>query len=173
MADTFLGEIRMFAGNFPPSGWAFCDGQLLPVAQYAELFALFGTRFGGDGESEFALPDMRGRVPVHQGVGPSLTSRRLGAVGGVEHVTLSQEEMAEHGHAMAGGASLATSQSPKGAYLARTAGIDMYNEDDPPVTSLHAQALSTEGEGEAHENMQPFLCVHFIVALRGAQPERE
>lgn len=172
MADPFLGEVRMFAGNFPPSGWAFCDGQLLAVAQHRELFALFGDRFGGDGETTFALPDMRGRLPIHHGDGPGLTLREVGATGGVEAVPLSTPEMASHTHPLAGGKSVATSQSPKDAYLSRTAGIDFYNEDEAPTTALHPDAISRVGEGNPHSNLQPFLCVHFIVALRGAQPER-
>lgn len=176
MSDPFIAEIKIFAGNFAPRNWAFCDGQLLPIAQNTALFSLIGTIYGGDGRTTTALPNLKGRAPIHPGHGPGLASRRLGERGGTESVTLSESQMAPHSHALQTGTAPASSfVADSNSTIARSVGGFSYNDDPgPPMSPLHETALSESGSGDAgpHENMQPYLAIYFIIALAGVYPSR-
>lgn len=172
MSEPFVGEIRMFAGNFAPRGWAFCDGQLLAVSQNDALFSLFGTIYGGDGRTTFGLPDLRGRIPVHAGSGPGLSPKRLGAKYGAEAVTLTVNQMPSHTHEpMQASTSAGVSNSASGNLPANSPSVDLWIEDSQ-AANLSAQAVSQVGGSRSHTNLMPFLCVHFIVALVGIYPSR-
>ena len=171
MADPFIGEIRIFAGNFAPSGWAFCDGQLLAVSQNDALFSLFGTMYGGDGRTTFGLPDLRGRIPIHQGQGPGLTNRRLGEKAGSETSTVSQAEMPSHTHAVRGTSDFAGDTAPANNLPATVAGGNLYSDASPGV-ALAGNSVEASGGGQPHANLMPFKCIHFIVALFGVYPSR-
>jgi microcystin-dependent protein len=171
MAQPYVGEIRMFGGNFAPAGWMFCGGQLLPISENETLFQLIGTTYGGDGESTFALPNLQSRVPLHMGTGPSGTTYTLGEMAGVEEVTLTVQQIPVHTHPMLGSTTLASSADPGGNVVAqsRTASVDMYLEDDPTV-SLAPNAITPVGGSQPHTNMQPFLCINYIISLFGIFP---
>ncbi len=160
----------MFAGNFAPRGWAFCDGQLLAVSQNDALFSLFGTIYGGDGRTTFGLPDLRGRVPIHAGTGPGLSPRRLGLKGGAENVTLTTNQLPSHTHPAKHINENADRTTVAGALPART-GRDFYVEGATDV-ALSSQAVTSAGGTASHTNLMPFLCVNFIVALFGVYPSR-
>ncbi|RMG86774.1 MAG: phage tail protein [Chloroflexi bacterium] len=166
MSEPFVGEIRMFAGNFAPRGWAFCDGQLLPISQYDALFSLLGTAYGGDGRTTFGLPDMRGRIPVHAGHG-----HRLGQRAGVESVTLTANQIPTHTHVMRGSTSGLLGIEPAGSFLGSTSG-DLYTADETPDTNMANESISAVGGSQSHSNMMPYLCIHFIIALFGIYPSR-
>jgi microcystin-dependent protein len=173
MSDPFVGEIRMFASNFAPQGWALCDGQLLAISSADALFSLLGTIYGGDGRTTFALPDLRGRVPIHMGSGPGLTPRPIGSRGGVEQVTLTQVHMPAHTHTLSASANAATlTADPVGDVSGDTTagGINLYGGGISH--SLNAQALTSAGGGQSHTNHAPFLCVNFIISLFGVYPSR-
>ncbi|MGD9101677.1 MAG: tail fiber protein [Anaerolineae bacterium] len=170
MSEPFVGEIRMFAGNFAPRGWAFCDGQLLAVSQNDALFSLFGTIYGGDGRTTFGLPDLRGRIPVHQGQGPGLSNRRLGQKGGAERVTLNSNQLPAHSHPLMASSDAASATSPSGSMLG-TPGFNAY-ASAAPADAMNASAIGNAGGGQGHSNLQPFLCINFIVALVGIYPSR-
>lgn len=172
MSEPFIAEIRIFAGNFAPRGWAFCNGQLLPIAQNTALFSLIGTTYGGDGRSTTALPNLKGRVPMHPGRGPGLTSRRLGQRGGVEMVTLSEAQMPNHNHSLMASANPGDLQIPNNQRtLARTQPGFAWHGGTPDV-NLADQALPNSGGSQAHNNLQPFLVMNFIIALVGLYPSR-
>lgn len=171
MSEPFVGEIRMFAGNFAPRGWAFCDGQLLAVSQNDALFSLFGTIYGGDGRTTFGLPDLRGRIPIHAGSGPGLSPRRLGAKGGEEKVTLTVNQLPSHTHPLTGTASGATTIDPVGNAPAQGL-ADYLNPRGPAVGQMSGLSITNTGGSRSHTNLMPFLCVHFIVALFGIYPSR-
>ena len=171
MSEPFVGEIRMFAGNFAPRGWAFCDGQLLAVSQNDALFSLLGTIYGGDGRTTFGLPDLRGRVPVHAGQGPGLSNYRLGASGGAESVTLTTNQLPSHSHPLQATDNLGTTPNPSGNVLAKSTTIDAYFPDTPS-TALNNNSITNVGGSQSHTNLMPFLCVHFIIALFGIYPSR-
>lgn len=171
MSEPFVGEIRMFAGNFAPRGWAFCDGQLLAVSQNDALFSLLGTIYGGDGRTTFGLPDARGRIPIHAGTGPGLSPRRLGAKAGEEKVTLTVNQIPSHTHGpLRASGNTATERQPDGKVLAQ-APVDIYNKQFQRV-GMSNQAITDVGGSRSHTNLQPFLCVHFIIALVGIYPSR-
>jgi microcystin-dependent protein len=172
MSEPFVGEIRMFAGNFAPRGWAFCDGQLLAVSQNDALFSLLGTIYGGDGRTTFGLPDMRGRIPVHAGSGPGLSPRNLGARGGAENVTLTANNMPSHGHPLQAVSRPANSRDPIGKGLAASQSGDVYISDISSAQSFYSGAVSSIGGSRSHTNLMPFLCLHFIIALVGIYPSR-
>ncbi len=174
MADPFIAEIKIFAGNFAPRGWAFCDGQLLPIAQNTALFSLVGTTYGGDGRTTFGLPDLQGRAPMHPGNGPGLSSRRLGEKVGVTTVTLSELQMANHNHAMRGSSDSADLNAPAAdRSLARSSGGAAYQQNTTAnLVSLAPQAVTNTGSGGAHSNVQPLLGLYFIIALVGVFPSR-
>ncbi len=164
MAQPYVGEIRMFAGNFAPAGWFFCEGQLLPISEYETLFQLIGTTYGGDGESTFALPDMRGRLPIHQGNGFILAE-----TGGVEEVTLSVSQIPAHNHAFYASNNPADSPSPQGNMLGVSSNTNvLFN--DTPNDNMSTSMLSATGGSQPHTNYQPYLCVDFIISLYGIFP---
>jgi microcystin-dependent protein len=165
--DPFVGEIRIFAGNFAPRGWALCNGQLLSIAQHTALFSLLGTTYGGDGRVAFALPDLQGRAPMHWGEGPGLTSRTLGEADGSESVTLSQTQLPAHTHAVGAVAAAGDAKSPAGAVLA-----DAPVYASHPSTMLAPQTVAPAGASQAHNNMMPSLALQFIIALEGIFPPR-
>ena len=158
----------MFAGNFAPLGWEFCNGQLLAISEYEALFSLVGTTYGGDGQATFALPDMRGRLPVHRGQGVGLQNYSIGQTGGVENVTLTS--IPSHTHAMSGVSGAASSTSPQNRALARTS-KNLYRAGTANV-SLDPTSVSNTGGGQQHTNLQPYLCVHFIIAIFGIYPSQ-
>jgi microcystin-dependent protein len=171
MADPFVGEIRLFAGNFAPAGWMFCEGQLLPISENDTLFNLIGTTYGGDGQATFALPDLRGRVPVHQGTGSGSTYT-LGEAGGVEGVTVTVQQTPAHTHPLTGTNDTATVTNPGGQVPARfsQANIDPYLEATPGNVSLAPTAIAPVGGSQPHTNFQPYLCVNYIISLFGIYP---
>lgn len=171
MSEPFVGEIRMFAGNFAPRGWAFCDGQLLAVSQNDALFSLLGTIYGGDGRTTFGLPDMRGRIPIHKGHGPGLSERRLGSKSGAEHDTLTTNQLPSHTHDFLANTELATDQSPQGKVVAQGVGTTFYSNASPDTSFAH-NATTNSGGSRSHNNMMPSLCVSFIIALFGVYPSR-
>mgnify|MGYP001818084216 CR=1 FL=1 len=173
MSEPFIGEIRMFGGNFAPRGWALCDGQLLQIAQNDALFSLLGTIYGGDGRTTFGLPDLRGRVPIHMGQGPGLSSRQIGSKAGAETVTLTSAHLPAHTHAMGASGQAGTSASPTAAVPAAVGLTAQYSTAGvSPANEMNAAAVSSAGGGQSHVNIQPFQCVTFIIALTGIFPSR-
>ena len=164
MAQPYVGEIRMFAGNFAPAGWQFCEGQLLPISENETLFQLIGTTYGGDGQSTFALPDLRGRIPVHQGNGFILAE-----TGGVEEISLTISQIPAHRHQIHATANAAQQSSPGGQLPARVSGSDLYSGDSTP-SNMAPQMVSSVGGSQPHTNFQPYLCVDFIISLFGIFP---
>ena len=164
MAQPYVGEIRMFAGNFAPAGWMFCEGQLLPISENETLFVLIGTTYGGDGESTFALPDLRGRIPIHQGNGFILAE-----TGGVEQVTLTVSQIASHTHPLNATTSVANQSSPSNNLMAQSTAADLYIEDTA-TAGLASSAITPTGGSQPHTNFQPYLCVDFIISLFGIFP---
>lgn len=171
MSEPFVGEIRMFAGNFAPSGWAFCDGQLLAVSQNDALFSLLGTIYGGDGRTTFGLPDLRGRVPVHAGQGPGLSNRNLGAKGGGENVTLTTNQLPSHMHTVNGTNDTADATGPAGTLPAQSKIVDLYASTEPTV-DFNSSTVQNIGGSLSHNNLMPFICINFIIALYGIYPSR-
>lgn len=170
MAEPFLGEIRTFGFNFAPQGWAMCNGQLLSIAQNTALFALIGTFYGGNGTSNFQLPNLQSRVGIHQGQGSGLSQYVLGEVGGTEDVTLLQTEMPQHAHAVAASGASGTATRAAGAVLAReSTGIYAASPDG---TLMNAAMIATAGGSQPHTNIQPFVCLNFCIALQGIFPSR-
>lgn len=165
MAQPYVGEIRMFAGNFAPAGWMFCEGQLLPISENETLFQLIGTTYGGDGESTFALPDLRGRVPIHQGNGFILAE-----TGGAEEITLTVSQIAAHNHPLLASIDGGNQVSPSGNVPANVSGGVFPYIESPPNVSLGVQAISSIGGSQPHTNFQPYLCVDFIISLFGIFP---
>jgi microcystin-dependent protein len=172
MSEPFVGEIRMFAGNFAPRGWAFCEGQLLAVSQNDALFSLLGTIYGGDGRTTFGLPDLRGRIPIHAGTGPGLSPRQLGAKAGTENVTLTTNQLPSHNHPMAVSSDVSNSPNPGSNVTARPSSVDLYINDAPNV-NLNTQAITSLGGSRSHDNMMPFVAINFIIALVGIYPSRQ
>ena len=170
MSEPFIAEIRIFAGNFAPRGWAFCNGQLLPISQNTALFSLIGTTYGGDGRTTTALPNLEGRAPMHPGRGPGLTARRLGERGGAETVTLTEAQMPSHGHDYQGTNATAQQAEPGGAHPARSPDEDAYGSG--ATVAMSADATGHNGGGQPHNNLQPFLVLNFIIALTGLYPSR-
>jgi len=162
----------MFAGNFAPRGWAFCDGQLLAVSQNDALFSLLGTIYGGDGRITFGLPDLRGRVPLHQGTGPGLSPRQIGNKGGSERNTLTVSNLPSHDHSLNGTTNAAGDSSPLGNVPAVGAGVNLYNNSSSPDVTMDSDMIVSNGGSQPHTNVMPFLCIHFIVSLFGIYPSR-
>lgn len=173
MADPFLGEIKMFAGNYAPPHWATCDGQIMPTNQNQALASLLGAIYGGDGQTTFGLPEMRGRVPMHFGTGPGLTSRAIGQRFGTETVTLTEDQMPTHTHSLQASTSQATSDSPAGTVLA-TPASSFYSDGNPPdkITALLGNNLGQSGGGMPHSNLMPYQTLTFIISLAGTYPSR-
>ena len=164
MAQPYVGEIRMFAGNFAPAGWMFCEGQLLPISENETLFQLIGTTYGGDGQSTFALPDMRGRLPVHQGSGFVLAE-----TGGAEEITLTVNQIPAHSHPFLATTSAADSPNPAGNLIGNSSNIDVFYSNTPSLT-LGQQSIPPVGGSQPHTNFQPYLCIDFIISLFGLFP---
>lgn len=170
MAEPYIGEIRMFAGTFNPAGWIFCDGRLLPIDQFDTLFNLIGTTYGGDGQSTFAVPDLRGRVPVHMGQGPGITQNySIGEVGGVEEVTLTSQQIPLHNHAMMASTGPGGSPNPAGNVIGSPPAVKLF-EREAPELKLAASMVLPVGSSQPHENRMPFLTITYIVAYSGIYP---
>jgi microcystin-dependent protein len=163
VAQPYVGEIRMFAGNFAPAGWMFCEGQLLPISENETLFQVIGTTYGGDGQSTFALPDLRGRIPIHQGSGFT-----VGETGGAEEITLTVNQIPAHTHALLASTTTATQETPSGN-LTGQGEVPLYG-DESPYFPMHPQSISPVGGSQPHTNFQPYLCVDFIISLFGLYP---
>jgi microcystin-dependent protein len=173
MSEPFIGEIIMFGGNFAPRGWALCNGQLLPIAQNTALFSILGTTYGGNGQTTFALPDLRGRLPMHPGQGPGLSNRTLGEVGGTETVTLITSQMPAHSHSLACNSNSANQTQPEGHLMAAESnGATQVYTDQGPNQNMSQQSIGLTGGNQPHDNMSPFLCVNFIIAIQGIFPSR-
>jgi microcystin-dependent protein len=168
MSQPYVGEIRMFGGNFAPAGWMFCEGQLLPISEFDTLFNLIGTTYGGDGQSTFALPDLRGRLPIHQGGGFALAAN-----GGVEQVTLSTSQIPAHSHAFLATTNVAATANPQGSVLGalNVAANDIYIPA-AGAAALSPNTISATGRSQPHSNFQPYLCVDFIISLFGVFPSQ-
>lgn len=175
MADPFVAEIRIFPFNFAPRGWAWCDGQLLPLSQNTALFSLLGTTYGGNGKSNFALPDLQGKAPMHPGQGPGLSLHDLGEQGGSETVTLLESEVQAHTHTFRANGFVGDNLAPGPALsLAGSSGGNAYvnSASNPPLTSAAFEALAPAGGDQPHNNMQPYLTFYFCIALQGVFPPR-
>src|SRR5262245_38637392 len=172
MSDQFVAELRIFPFNFPPTGWSFCDGQLMPISQNTALFSLLGTTYGGDGKSTFALPDMQGNVPMQPGQGQGLSLRDLGELGGSENVTLLESELPFHPHNAGASGADGTAGSPNQQLVAQGVGINMYSTSTSPVTQLNVNAAPPAGGSLPHNNLQPYLTLNFCIALQGIFPPR-
>jgi microcystin-dependent protein len=171
MADPFVAEIRIFPFNFAPKGWAWCDGQLLPLSQNTALFSLLGTTYGGDGKSNFALPDLQGRAPMHPGQGPGLSLHDLGENGGSETVTLLESEIPSHTHALTVSQADGIERVPAGQLLATGIAIGQYGAP-AAITPMSPNAVTPAGGDQPHNNLQPYLTFYFCIALQGVFPPR-
>lgn len=165
MSQPYIGEIRMVGFNFAPLDWALCNGQLLPISQYEALFTLIGTTYGGDGQTTFALPNLQGRIPFHQG-----NSFVIGQLSGTETVTLTTQQLPTHSHTLNGNSSPGTQLNPAGGYWAQST-LGEYSTE-PPVHSMAPGAVGSTGGSQAHDNMPPFLVVNFIISLFGVFPSQ-
>lgn len=169
--DQFIGEIRIFAGTFPPKGWALCNGQILAISQNTPLFAVIGTTYGGNGTSTFQLPNLQGRAPMHSGQGNGLTERVRGEAGGAETVALSSSQIPGHSHTVQVSSAVGTETSPTGNFLAASA-VRSVGYDYAANTLMHGSSLGAAQAATAHNNMQPYLTLNFIIALQGEFPAR-
>lgn len=170
--ETFLGGIFMVGFNFAPRGFATCDGQILSIAQNTALFALLGTQYGGNGQTTFALPDLRGRVPMHQGQGPGLTPRSMGELSGSENTTLVTPNLPAHNHTLNAFSETGNLGTPQGSLLAGTGIVDPEYRASGTLVSMGAQAIGSAGSGTPFNNVQPYLVVNFVIALQGIFPSR-
>ena len=170
-SDPYIGTIMLFGGNFAPLGWAQCNGQLLPISQYDALFSLIGTTYGGDGQSTFALPDLRSRVPIHQGQGAGLSNYSLGENGGLEAVTLLSNQLPAHSHPAMGNSGAGTSTDPTGGVWA-SGPTSTYIAGASANTNMNPTSISGSGGGQPHDNMLPFLTLNFCIALEGIWPSQ-
>ena len=166
MAQPYVGEIRIFAGNVAPAGWMFCEGQLLPISENETLFQLIGTTYGGDGQETFQLPDLRGRIPIHQG-----GAHALSEAAGVEEVTLTVQQIPVHTHALLASTAAGSQNTPQNTVLAGSPTIDMYRETSPSL-ALSANTVIPIGGSQPHTNFQPYLCLDFIISLFGIFPSQ-
>lgn len=172
MSQPYVGEIRMFAGNFPPNGWAFCNGQVLPISENETLFNLIGTTYGGDGEETFALPNLQSRLPIHAGQGPGISQNyQLGEMSGVESVTLTQQTTPIHSHPMLASQTTAQNPQPNDGVVAQSASLQPYITDVGQV-AMAANAVTPVGGSQPHDNMHPFVCINFIISLFGIFPHQ-
>lgn len=171
MSQPYVGEIRMFGGNFPPNGWAFCNGQTVAISQNDTLFNLIGTTYGGDGQQTFGLPDLQGRLPIHQGSGPGLSTYVIGQKAGVETVTLTTQQIPSHTHPMAASTALAPSPDPTNNIPAQPVALNLYFSDIAG-SALAAQAVLPAGGSQPHDNMMPYACISFIISLYGIYPSQ-
>lgn len=169
MGQPFVGEIRMFGGNFAPAGWMFCAGQLLPIAENETLFQLIGTTYGGDGQNTFALPDLRSRVPIHLGTGTDGITYQIAEMGGVETVTLTSQQIPVHTHSMNASTAVGTLSDPTNNVTGESPSIKPYSAA-VPGTPLNASAITPTGGNQPHNNVQPFQCISYIISLFGIFP---
>ncbi len=173
MSSPYIGEIRMFAGNFPPAGWAMANGALQPISQNDALFTLYGTMYGGDGQETFGLPNLCGRIPLHNGQGPGITQNyQQGESAGVESVTLTTQSMPNHNHAFLASQNIAQNPQPTDSVVATSNTVQLYIGEVPAGTALDAQTLQPVGGSQPHDNMMPYLVVGFIVSLFGIFPSQ-
>lgn len=170
MSEAFLGEIRMFAGSFAPYQWAFCNGQILSIQTNMALFSLLGTYYGGNGINNFALPDLRGRIPIHQGQGISLSQHNTGEVGGLEGIVLTQNQMPQHTHTVKAQSKRGNTNDPANAVWAAST-LNQY-DTHVSISTMQSGTISSSGLGQAHNNMMPYLGINFIIALMGIYPSR-
>src|SRR5436305_362336 len=170
MAQPYIGEIRMFAGNFAPAGWMYCEGQPLPISENESLFQLIGTTYGGDGQNTFNLPNLASRVPIHMGTGPDGTTYQIGEMAGTESVTLTTQQIPNHTHAWLANTQTGTDSSPNGRVTDQTAGAIQLYVEEAPDSNMAANAIGGAGGNQPHENTQPFLCINFILSLFGVFP---
>jgi microcystin-dependent protein len=167
MGQPYVGEIRMFGGNFPPSGWLFCEGQLLPISENETLFNLIGTTYGGDGQNTFGLPDLRGRLPMHQGGGFTLAE-----TGGAETVTITINTMPSHTHPFLACGNTGSGSNPQGNVIDQMSGAILVYKEQPATAAMSPLAVSSIGGNQPHDNFQPYLCVDFIISLFGIFPSQ-
>lgn len=174
MGEPFIGEIRMFGGNFAPAGWAFCNGALMAISENNALFTLIGTTYGGDGQQTFALPDLQGRIPVHAGTGSDGITYTLGEKGGVESVTLTTNQLPIHTHVPVATSNAGTLSNPANAtWSGAGTGEQIYSTPpNPPASTMNAQGILPAGGSQPHENMAPYLCISFILSLFGVFPNQ-
>jgi microcystin-dependent protein len=172
MSDQYLGEIRMFGGNFAPYGWALCNGQLLAISQNTALFSLIGTYYGGDGVTTFALPNLQSRVPLHQGQGAGLSPYTLGQLGGTESVTLTTLQMPQHNHSLNATPANANNNRANAATLASSTNSTNIYSNVAPAEAMNAGSIGFAGSSQPHTNVQPYLTITFIIALQGIYPSR-
>ncbi len=170
MSNPFIGEIRMFAGSFAPAGWAFCSGQTIPISENDALFTLIGTTYGGDGQETFNLPNLASRIPMHMGAGPDGVTYQIGEAAGVESVTLTTQQIPIHTHQLLASNTTAGTQSPGGNVAAQGAG-QIYTSADSPIT-MPANSVTPTGGSQPHDNLQPYLCISFIISLFGRFPNQ-
>jgi len=169
--DPYIGEIRLFAGNYAPTGWAFCDGQVLETVQYNALFTVIGNRFGGDGDTTFALPDLRGRLSMHAGAGIGLTPRAFGETGGEAAVALTLDQIPVHDHA-ANCRTTSNGKSPEGAIWASVAGFGQGVYSTKTDVPMNAETIGVAGGGQPHNNMPPYVNINYMIALNGVYPSK-
>ena len=173
MSNPFVAEIRIFTGNFAPKGWALCDGQLLPISQNTALFSLLGTTYGGDGKSNFALPNLQGRTPMHPGQGPGLSLHDLGETGGSDTVSLLESEIPSHTHALMADAAIGDVEQPGSTLaLARSNPGTIYTAATPPLVLMSDSTVAPAGGDQPHNNLMPYLTLNFCIALQGVYPPR-
>jgi microcystin-dependent protein len=170
--DPFVAEIRIFPFNFAPHGWAFCDGQLLPLSQNTALFSLLGTTYGGDGKSTFALPNLQGNAPMHPGQGPALSLHDLGETGGSETVSLLESEIPSHSHSLMANSTPADMPTPEGGVLARTIGVLPYKAPPAALAQMSDATIAPAGGDQPHNNLMPYLTLNFCSAMQGVYPPR-
>ncbi len=170
MGEPYVGEIRMFAGNFAPAGWMLCEGQTLPISENETLFNLIGTTYGGDGQETFQLPNLASRVPIHMGTAPSGSTYQLGQMAGTEQVTLTTQQIPTHTHVMVGTLNAASDTNPANGLLSKTlVNVSAYGTD-APLVNMPANSVQPAGGSQPHENDQPFLVINFIISLFGVYP---
>ncbi|MDP3913847.1 MAG: tail fiber protein [Bacteroidota bacterium] len=174
MSSSFIGEIKMFGGNFAPNGWALCDGQLLPIAENEALFALIGTTYGGNGETTFALPDLRGRIPVHSGQGSGLSNRTLSEQFGSETTSLTVNQIPPHNHSILDSPSVGNSTGVSNSTIAAGTIGRVYTNDNTPANlgDMNAGTIANTGGSQPHDNLMPYLCINFIISLFGIFPSQ-
>jgi microcystin-dependent protein len=172
MGQPYIGEIRMFAGNFAPAGWLFCEGQTLPISENDALFTLIGTTYGGDGQETFNLPNLASRIPLHMGTGPDGTTYQMGEMAGTEQETLSMQQIPNHSHPLTGSTDNSQDTNPAGKVVGQTSGGALLYIQDSTDNNMNAQAITPAGGSQPHENTQPFLCINFIISLFGVFPSQ-
>lgn len=169
MAQPYVGEIRMFAGNFAPAGWMFCDGATLPISENETLFQLIGTTYGGDGESTFNLPNLQSRIPIHMGNGANGINYQLAEMAGTEQETLTAQQIPIHNHTLLASTAIGTVNTPSGNITSQSVSVKMYLADQP-TGNLNNNSVTPVGGSQPHENCQPFLCINYIISLFGIFP---